>query len=336
MKLFVLHPGSPLPEQDFENFPSTPASAKLAPVGDAAFAACTGGAFVRKARDIPDSEKRVLLLVDENLKRARQATIDLRRAGKTIVLAFANASARNLNSLFKSPGSLSLMQEICNRAHAAIATTRDVESVFRSFGMLYVETILPPWPIDQPAWDVSIRPELRTGIFLGSWDWDTPSRNHRLALLGLREVASQMYEPVTVFNLNGWWGRRWLRQLQYPAGLLQVVERRLPYADYLRIVARHKVVFHLDSGGALGRVAGDALLARIPCVGGNGSLERLLFEGLSERGQSASELFQTLARILDHGYERDQAVEQALEIARPLLSMERVEQTLEGLFHYLG
>lgn len=336
MKLFVLHPGSPLPEQDFGNSLGEPASLKVPPVGDAGFAACTGGAFVRKAASIPASEKRVLLLLDEDLKRARQATIDLRRAGKTIVIAFANASAQSLHGILKKPGSLALLQEICNRAHAAIATARDVEPVFRSCGMLYVESILPPLPLENAAWNFSIQPELRTGIFLGSWDWGNPARNHRLALLGLREVASQMYEPVTVFNLEGWWGRRWLRQLQYPAGLLQVVEKRLPYADYLRILARHKVVFHLDSSGALGRIAADALLARIPCLGGNGSMERLLFPEFSERGASTGELLQTLSRILDHGHERDEAVERALDIARPLLSMEKVEQTLEGLFHYLG
>jgi hypothetical protein len=336
MKLFVLHPGSPLPEQDFGNSLGQPAALKVPPVGDAGFAACTGGAFVRKATSIPESEKRVLLLLDEDLKKARQATIDLRRAGKTIVLAFANASAQGIHTILKKPGSLALLQETCNRAHAAIATSREVEPVFRACGMLYVESILPPLPLEETAWDVSIAPELRTGIFLGSWDWTNPSRNHRLALLGLREVASQMYEPVTVFNLDGWWGRRWLRQLQYPSGLLQVVERRLPYVDYLRILAKHKVVFHLDSSGAVGRIAADALLARIPCIGGNGSMDRLLFPELCERGNSSGELLQTLARVLDHGHERDEAVDRALEIARPLLSMEKVEQTLEGLFHYLG
>lgn len=336
MKLFVLHPGSDLPEQDFAHGFGDPTTLRLPPVGDPGFAACTGGAFVRKVSSIPESEKRVLLLLDENLKRARQATIDLRRAGKTIVLAFASASAQRIHSILKSPGSVALLQEVCNRAHAAIATSREVEPVFRAFGMLYVESILPPLPLDETAWDFSIAPELRTGILLGSWDWSNPARNHRLALLGLREVASQMYEPVTVFNLEGWWGRRWLRQLQYPTGLLQVVERRLPYADYLRIVARHKLVFHLDSSGATGRIAGDALLARIPCMGGNGALERLLFPDFCDRGATSGELLQTLARVLDHGHERDEAVDRALEIARPLLSMEKVEQTLEGLFHYLG
>ncbi len=336
MKLFVFHPGSRMPEQDFSDFAGSPSPTKLPPLGDLGFAACTGGAFVRKASSIPANEKRVLLLLDENLKRGRQAAIDLRRAGKTVIVAFANSSASALTQILRSPGSLGLLHEICNRAHAAITPARDLEPVFRACGMLYVESILPPIPVEQSDWNFSIRPETRTGIFLGSWDWVNPSKNHRLALLGLREVASQMYEPVTVFNLDGWWGRRWLRQLKYPAGLLQVVERRLPYADYLRIMARNKLVFQLDSGASVGRIAVDALLARIPCVGGNGSLDRLLFPELCERGATASELLQTVSRILDHGHERDMAVDQALEIARPLLSFEKVEQTLEGLFHYLS
>ncbi|MEK0447671.1 MAG: hypothetical protein RLZZ399_2992 [Verrucomicrobiota bacterium] len=336
MKLFVLHPGSSSPDQQFPDFAGSPSKTAHEPLGFHGFAACTGGAFVRSASSIPASEKRVLLLLDSNLKRGRQAAIDLRRAGKIVVLAFAQQEAARLSEQFRSPASLELLQDICARAHAAIAPSKDFEPVFRSFGILYVESILPPIPLEEAAWDFSCQPEDRTGIFLGSWDWKMPSRNHLLALLGLREVASQMYEPVTVFNLHGWRGRRWLRNLRYPSGLLRVVERRLPYPDYLRIVAQHKLVFHLDSSGGTGRIATDALLARLPCVGGNGSTERLLFPELNGAGATTPELLQTVSRLLDHGHDRDMAVESALNIANQILSFSRVQQTLEELFHYLG
>jgi hypothetical protein len=336
MKLFVLHPGSDCPDQQFEDFAGTPSSKLPPPLGYHGFAACTGGAFVRKASNIPASEKRVLLLLDGNMKRGRQAIIDLRRAGKTVVIAFAHTSVPQLLEQLKSPGALEVFQEICTRAHAAITPARDLEPVFRSCGLLYVESILPPVPIDEPAWDFSTRPETRSGIMLGSWDWHTPSKNHLLALLGLKEVASQMYEPVTVFNLNGWRGRQWLRQLRYPAGLLQVVERRLPYPEYLRIVARHKLFFQLDSSAGIGRVTADALLTRIPMVGGNGALERVLFPDLCGHSMNTPDLFQAASRLLDHGYDRENAVERALELGKQLVAFPKAEQTLEELFHYLG
>jgi hypothetical protein len=336
MKLFVLHPGSDCPDQQFPDFAGVPSPKLAPPLGYLGFAACTGGAFVRKASAIPPSEKRVLLLVDANLKRARQAIIDLRRAGKTVVIAFDNTSATTLTEQLRNPAALEVFQDICTRAHAALTPARDLEPVFRACGLLYVEAVLHPVPVEEPAWDFSSRPEHRTGILLGTWDWHTPSCNHLLALLGLREVASQMYEPVTVFNLDGWRGRRWLRQLRYPSGLLQVVERRLPYPEYLRIVARHKMVFQLDARAGTGRVASDALLARIPCVGGNGSTERILFPDLCGHGVNTPDLFQTASRMLDHGHDRELAVERALDVAKQLLAFPKVQQTLEELFHYLG
>ena len=336
MKLFVLHPGSDYPDQQFPDFASAPASKRAPPLGYLGFAACTGGAFVRKASAIPASEKRVLLLLDHNLKRGRQAIIDLRRAGKTVVIAFANTSAPQLTEQLRNPAALELFQDICTRAHAALAPARDLEPVFRACGLLYVEAILHPVPIEEPAWDLSCRPEHRTGIMLGTWDWKNPARNHLLALLGLREVASQNYEPVTVFNLDGWRGRQWLRQLRYPSGLLQVVEKRLPYPEYLRIVARHKILFQLDASAGTGRIATDALLTRIPCIGGNGSAERLLFPDLCGHGTSTPDLFQTASRMLDHGHDRELAVDRALDLAKQLVSFAKIEQTLEELFHYLG
>ncbi|MEI6714264.1 MAG: hypothetical protein WCO60_10965 [Verrucomicrobiota bacterium] len=336
MKLFVLHPGSDCPDQQFENFAGTPSSKLPPPLGFHGFAACTGGAFVRKAASIPASEKRVLLLLDDNMKRGRQAVIDLRRAGKIVVIAFHNSSTPKLLEQLKSPGALELFQEICTRAHAAICPARDLEPVFRSCGLLYVEGILPPIPMDEAEWNFASRPETRSGIFLGSWDWHTPSKNHLLALMGLKEVASQMYEPVTVFNLNGWRGRQWLRQLKYPTGLLQIVERRLPYPEYLRIVAKHKLVFQLDSSSGIGRVTADALLARIPIVGGNGALERVLFPEYCGHGNQTPDLFQAASRLLDHGHDRENAVDRAMELGKHLVSFAKVEQTIEELFHYLG
>jgi hypothetical protein len=145
-----------------------------------------------------------------------------------------------------------------------------------------------------------------------------------------------MYEPVTVFNLDGWRGRRWLRQLGFGQGLLRVIERRLPYTEYLQKMATHRMVFQLDATGGVGSVAGDALLCRIPCVGGNGNAERLLFPDLSSQNASAVDLLYGVSRLLDHGHDRDQAVDRALQIARERLSFDIVQQSLEQLFHYFG
>jgi hypothetical protein len=336
MQLCVLDPSSKDPDQTFPDFAGKPDLTKQSPLGYRGLAACTGGGYYRKDSSIPAHERRVLLVLHRNLKACRQNVINLRRAGKTIILAWSKPGAFELETILRSPSDLSLFREICGRAHGAIAVTSDVEPVFRGGGVLHVETIPMPLPVESPEWDFSIRPEDRQGIFLGTWDRSDVTRRHLTALMGLRDVVSQMYEPLTVFNLDGWRGRRWLRQLGYPSGLLRVIERRLPHAEYLRKMATHKMVFQLDASGGPGRVAGDALLCRIPCIGGNGVTEQIIFPELSDLRTSTPDTLYAVSRLLDHGHDRELAVEQALNLAKQRLSFEVIQQSLEQLFHCFG
>lgn len=336
MQLCVLQPGSRVPQQLFPSFAGEPDPAKHPPTGYHGFAACSGGGFYRDDAAIPEEECRVVLVLTRNLKACRQAAINLRRAGKTLILAWEKPGTFALDYLIRSPGDLALFRDICGRAHGAIAVTPELEPVFRGGGILHVETIPTPLPVEEAAWDFSGRPEQRHGIMVGSFDRHDPARRHLAALLGLREVASQMYEPVTVVNLDGWQGRRWLRQLGYPSGMLRVIEARLPYPEYLRRMAEHKLVFQLDASGGVGSVAGDALLCRVPCIGGNGITERIVFPELCGHGTTAPDLLHLTSRMLDHGHDRDAAVEQALVLAKQRLSFEVIQQSLEQLFHCFG
>lgn len=336
MQLCVLQPNCREPQQRFPDFAGKPDPQALPPLGYRGFAACTGGGFYTKDSAIPADERRVLLVLNRNLKDCRQTVINLRRAGKTIILAWEESAGFAVERILRSPSDLALLREICARAHGALAVSPELEPVFRGAGILHVENIPMPLPVESSEWDCSIRPEERQGIFLGTWDYETSSKRHLSALMGLRDVVSQMYEPLTVFNLDGWRGRRWLRQLGYPQGLLRVIERRVPHVDYLRKMASHKLVFQLDVGNGSGRVAGDALLCRIPCVGGNGVTERLIFPDFTSQHTSAPDLLYAVGRLLDHGHDRESAVERAMEVAKQRLSFEVIQQSLEQLFHCFG
>jgi hypothetical protein len=47
-------------------------------------------------------------------------------------------------------------------------------------------------------------------------------------------------------------------------------------------MARCRVIFQRDTSAVPGQIAGDALLCRLPCVGGNGAVDRDAFGHLSE------------------------------------------------------
>jgi hypothetical protein len=332
MKLSVLNPGGNDPEQHFPDFAGKPGDSAHPPVNYHGFAACTGGGFFRKESAIPDASKAVLVLLRHDLKSARQAVVDLRRAKKTIAISWKEAGAFQVAAQLAKPSKVQLFREICERCDLAIATTTDLVPLFRNAGARHVEFIPTPYPVEEFDWDFAVPIDERRGIFVGTREFDIPSRNHLAAMLSVKYLAESMMEPVTVFNTGGWRGRRMLAQLQFPENLLRVVEGPVPYPRYLRIMAEHKFVFQLDASAVPGQVAGDALLCRIPCIGGDGTTERLAFADLCGHGRTHEQLFDIAARLLEHDHDIEEIVAAASARARSTLSFSAVARQLEQLF----
>src|SRR5262249_30759780 len=153
-----------------------------------------------------------------------------------------------------------------------------------------VAFIPTPYPIQDERWDFSVPAAEQSGIFIGTREWDVPSRNHFAVLLVARHLCDATDEPVTVVNLDGYKGRRLLDELKYPKGKLRLIEKWKPYPYYLRDVARHKIVLQLDRSHVPGQVSGDALLCRIPCLGGDGAIERIAFPKTCGEGRSTTNI----------------------------------------------
>lgn len=331
-RLAVLNPGGNDAEQRFQDSAGVPDERVHPPVNYHGFAACTRGGFHKKTTAIPTEQKAVLMLIRHDLKACAGAILELRRSGKIVVVAMKEAGSMQVAALLDRRSRLQLFQEICARAHGAMATTSELEPLFRAAGARNTEFIPTPYPIEDERWNFSTLLEDRRGIFLGTREFDVPSRNHLAALLAIRPMAEAMGEPVTVFNVAGWSGRRMLRQLRYPEGMLNVIEGRLPYPQYLKLMARHKLVFQLDASAVPGQVAGDALLCRVPCVGGNGTTERLVFPDLCGHGRTPEYLFDAAARLLEHPHDCELAVQQAIERARLNLGFAPVAKQLASFF----
>ncbi len=331
-RLAVLNPGGNDADQWFPDGAGVPDEKVHAPVNYHAFAACTRGGFHKKNSAIPKEQKAVLMLIRRDLKACTSAMIELRRSGRTVLVALKEAGSMQVAELLNSKSRLQLFQEICGRASGAIATTQELVPIFRAAGAYNTEFIPTPYPVEDERWNFSIPAEERRGIFLGTREFDVSSRNHLAALLTIRPMAEAMGEPVTVFNVDGWSGRRMLRQLRYPEGLLNVIEGRMPYPRYLKLMAKHKLVFQLDASAVPGQVAGDALLCRIPCVGGNGATERLVFPDLCGHGRTPEYLFDAAARLLEHSHDCEAAVKEALDRANLCLGFTPVARQLAGFY----
>jgi hypothetical protein len=226
--------------------------------------------------------------------------------------------------------------KIVAQADACIATTPEAAEIYqrirREREVATVSFIPTPYPIENQRWNFSVQGNEQSGIFVGTREWDIPSRNHFAALLIARQLSERTGEPVTVANLNGFKGRRLLGELNFPKGKLQLIEQREPYPEYLREVGRHKIILQLDRSRVPGQVAGDALLCRIPCVGGDSAIERIAFSKSCGEGRTINDIAAIAFDLLNDQRWRESLVAESQERARERLSFEATRSELAAFF----
>ena len=219
-----------------------------------------------------------------------------------------------------------IFRKICELADGCLASTPDLDGIYRAAGGRQVRFIPTPYPVDSAKWNFAVPLAQRSGIFIGTREWTTPSRNHAAALL----LAASLGAPVTVINEDGRVGRKRLEAIGIAR--LQTIEGRLRYPDYLRLVARHRIVFQLDRSRVPGQVAGDALLCGVPCVGGDGAIERIAFPALCGIGLDAGEIRTCAKELLEDDGACERAEADARRIALERLSFGVVARELSGYF----
>jgi hypothetical protein len=221
-----------------------------------------------------------------------------------------------------------------NRADACLAPTPEAADLYRAIrnNSDRVAFIPTPYPIDDPRWDFSRPLEERSGIFVGTREWDVPSRNHLAALILARRLSDRIGEPVTVFDYDGRKGARLLSEMGFGEEKLRILTKKLAYPNYLREIARHKIVLQLDTSFVPGQVAGDALLCRVPCVGGNGAVDRLAFSETCGFARSISDIQEIASRLLTDREFYRASVAAMIPAASKRLSFEVVAKQLEDVF----
>jgi hypothetical protein len=338
-RLTVLNPGGRDPEQQFRTVPG-PGEGTHPPINFHAFAASTSGAFHRDPRRAIAEQTPVLLLLRSDFHASQRALADLKRKGRMVVVSLKETGLHQIAQQLTNPAKLARFVKIVLDADGCIATTPEAAEIYRRVRSkrdpATVAFIPTPYPIEDQRWDFSVRPDERSGIFVGTREWDVPSRNHLAALLAARQFCEATGEPVTVVNLDGHKGRRLLEQLDFPKGKLQLIENWKSYPEYLRDVSRHKIVLQLDRSHVPGQVAGDALLCRIPCVGGDGAIERIAFSKTCGEGRTISEISSIAFSLLKDPDLRDAIARESREHAREWLLFEAARSELAKFFAQFG
>ncbi|HEY3662552.1 MAG TPA: hypothetical protein VGL24_05310 [Chthoniobacterales bacterium] len=326
-RLTVLNPGGRDRAQDFSLGCNRPDDREHAPVNFHAYAACTGGSFERDVSRAVAARRPVLLLLRGDFKETQQALLKLQKEKLPVAVSFKETGLHQIARQLADPKRAERFREIVQTANGCLAATADALA-FYGRG----EFIPTPYPMDDPRWDFSRSLGERRGVFVGTREWNTPSRHHLAALV----IAAGLGEPITVFDEEPKRCRRILSALGVSGDSLRVLGKRLPYRDYLAEMARHRIVLQADKSSVPGQVAGDALLCRLPCVGGDGAIERLAFPATCGFGRSLGELEELAARLLQDRTFYEETVAQSQQLALDRLGFEVVARQLAGFFSKLS
>jgi hypothetical protein len=333
-KLSVLNPGGRDPEQYFDE--GALSAATHPPINFHGFAACTGGAFLRDKKNVIGEKAPVLLLLRGNFKATERALNELKKLNRTVVASLKETGLHQIAEQLRDPARLSRFLRIVVQADGCLGTTPEAAEIYRQARgkkrAASVAFIPTPYPIDDQRWNFAVPPGEQEGIFIGTREWDIPSRNHFAAVLLARRLCEATGDAVTVFNLDGRKGARPLAELNFPADKLRVLTGPRPYVDYLREVAKHKIVLQLDRSRVPGQVAGDALLARTVCVGGDGAVERIAFPKFCGEGRTMEQLGSVATELLTNANTRATAIVESQWRAAEELSFQAVRAQLAKFF----
>jgi hypothetical protein len=334
-RLTVLNPGGRDPQQEFRRVPA-PGEPGHPPINFHAFAACTLGAFHCNARSAIAEGTPVLLLLRGDFRASERALADLKRQGRPVAVSLKETGLHQIGQQLRDSRKLARFMKIVGEADGCIATTAEAAEIYHRVrtrrNPATVAFVPTPYPIEHQQWNFSVPIAEQSGIFVGTREWDVPSRNHFAALVLARGLCEATGEPVAVANLDGYRGRRLLSELKFPKGKLRLVEKWKPYQEYLREMARHKIVLQLDRSYVPGQVAGDALLCRIPCVGGDGAIERITFSKTCGQGRTISEIASMAHKLLKNPDLCGTIVSESQERALQRLSFQGVRAELANFF----
>ena len=334
-RLTVLNPGGRDPEQRFDSLPG-PGKGAHPPINFHAFAACTLGAFHFNPRRAIGENTPALLLLRSDFRAPECALHDLKKQGCTVAVSLKETGLHQIAQQLHDHAKLSRFMKILAQADGCIATTPEAAEIYQRVRGKHdpatVSFIPTPYPIGDQRWNFSVPASQQSGIFVGTREWDVPSRNHFAAILVARELCEATGEPVTVVNLEGYKGRRLLDALRFPQGKLRLIEKWKSYPDYLCDVASHKIVLQLDRSHVPGQVAGDALLCRVACAGGDGAIERIAFPKTCGEARRITDIASMALDLLKNADLRAAIVTESKARALERLSFQSVRSRLADFF----
>lgn len=331
--LAVLNPKGRDPHLDYSQGPHRYSPGVHAPVNFHAYAAATYGAFFDSTEEVIEERDRfdgVLVLIRRRTWITLEAVEMLKNAGLNVMVAWKECSHNQITNQLKSRRALAAYGRILELTDGIISPTLAwpprCGTIPQNTFWWKLKFLPTPYPVEFDSWDFSIPIQDRVGLMIGTREFKTESRNHIHAIARAASLAHEFGIPrVTVINSEKKKGLQMLHELEksFPSGCLEIVERKLPYLEYMKLIANHRLVYQMDRSTVPGQVAGDCLLARTICAGGSSSIEKLAYPTFSDDGTiRMKNVFERISQILfdDDAYRA--AILKSQKVARQSLSFE--------------
>lgn len=333
-KITVLNPKGADPEQYFSGFAGNADPGIHAPVNFHAYAACVAGSFQRDVNKAIELNRPVLMLIRKDMKYCLRVLRKLKDAGLKVAVTLKETGFHQFASQLPSVKQLNPFKEILNSADGVISPTQALVPVYRALRSQSPERVafIPtPYPVDNPNWDFSIPIAERKGILIGTRNLKTPSRNHLLSMILVAGLAKRLNVPVGMINMDGNMAEQFMHKLNFSKSNV-TIKSRMNYPDYLHFMAAHRLVFQLDMSLVPGQVAGDCSLCRSICIGGNSSIESLIFTGFINSNQDLGGLLESAERLLTDDQFYQKSIDEAHSKAVELISYKSVANKLRQFF----
>jgi len=335
VRIAVLNPKGRDPFLDYSDGPTAYRKGVHAPVNFHAYAAATFGAFFDSTDEVIKSASEydaVVVLIRRRTWITLEAVRRLKNAGITVFVAWKECGHTQITKQLYKVRALLAYEEIIRLADRIITPTlahppRCGPIGHREFWdkVIFVPT---PYAVDYPEWDFSAAANERVGIMIGTREFKTLARNHIHAMSRASSLAHELkLNHVTVINSDKKTGMTKLREVEksFPKGCLRIIEHPLSYLDYMDVLSSHRLVFQMDRSGVPGQVAGDCLLARTLCAGGNSSIEQIAFSKICDDGSlHINRVFDEIRIVMSDDDAYLSAVKESQMIAREKLSFEAV------------
>ena len=209
---------------------------------------------------------------------------------------------------------------------------------------IYSKTAIPNFKIyDIPsAWPIHLSDKFiisinkRKGIMIGTSGLSNfTSRNTFITLMLCAQLSKETNEPVTVIIPQEHIERHDFMAMYskwFSPQHLNIITNKLPYLDWLKLLSLHKVSISFDLSLSQGQVSGDCALVNIPSIGGNTTIQTLVYPNLASDTTNLRKIYNTALNLLTDKYEYLITCKEIITTANATISYSAVKNNLEKMY----